>query len=67
MKDRPGHDRRYAIDPAKVARETGWTPTQTFESGMRRTVRWYLDNSAWLQSVTSKDYQKWISLNYAPA
>jgi dTDP-glucose 4,6-dehydratase len=67
VKDRPGHDRRYAIDPAKVVRETGWTPMQTFESGMRRTVRWYLDNAAWLDSVTSKDYQKWISLNYAPA
>ena len=67
VKDRPGHDRRYAIDPAKVARETGWTPMQTFESGMRRTVRWYLDNATWLDSVTSKDYQKWISLNYVQA
>ena len=67
VKDRPGHDRRYAIDPAKVARETGWTPMQTFETGMRRTVRWYLDNAAWLESVTSKDYQKWISLNYVQA
>jgi len=67
VKDRPGHDRRYAIDPAKVARETGWTPVETFETGMRRTVAWYLANADWLDSVTSKDYQKWISLNYAAA
>ncbi len=67
VKDRPGHDRRYAIDAAKVTRETGWTPVETFATGMRRTVRWYLDNAAWLDSVTSKDYQKWINLNYAAA
>jgi len=67
VKDRPGHDRRYAIDAAKLARETGWTPVETFESGMRRTVAWYLDNAAWLDAVTSKDYQKWINLNYAAA
>jgi len=65
VKDRPGHDRRYAIDSAKLVRETGWTPAHTFESGMRHTVRWYLDNAGWLDHVTSKDYQKWISLNYA--
>ena len=47
----PGHDRRYAIDAAKVARETGWAPVETFETGMRRTVRWYLDNAAWLAGV----------------
>ena len=67
VKDRPGHDRRYAIDPAKVVRETGWTPAHTFETGMRHTVAWYLDNAAWLDSVTSKDYQKWITVNYAAA
>jgi dTDP-glucose 4,6-dehydratase len=67
VKDRPGHDRRYAIDAAKVARETGWTPVETFETGMRRTVAWYLDNGDWLDNVKSKDYQKWISLNYAIA
>jgi dTDP-glucose 4,6-dehydratase len=67
VKDRPGHDRRYAIDSGKLVRETGWAPVETFESGMRRTVRWYLDNADWLQSVTSKDYQQWISLNYAAA
>jgi dTDP-glucose 4,6-dehydratase len=62
--DRPGHDRRYAIDAAKIAREVGWAPAESFATGMRRTVRWYLDNAAWLHSVTSKDYQKWISLQY---
>ncbi len=67
VKDRPGHDRRYAIDATKVARETGWAPVETFETGLRRTVAWYLDNAAWLAGVTSKDYQKWISLNYATA
>jgi dTDP-glucose 4,6-dehydratase len=65
VKDRPGHDRRYAINAAKVNRELGWTPRETFESGLRRTVRWYLDNSAWLSAVTSGEYHKWVSLNYA--
>ncbi len=64
VKDRPGHDRRYAIDAAKIRRELGWTPRETFESGLERTVRWYLDNGAWLAGVTSGDYRKWISLNY---
>jgi len=67
VKDRPGHDRRYAIDPSKVERETGWAPAQTFETGLRRTVAWYLDNARWLDAVTSKDYQKWITLQYAVA
>jgi dTDP-glucose 4,6-dehydratase len=65
VKDRPGHDRRYAINPAKVARETGWTPEETFETGMRRTVAWYLDNPDWLEGVTRGEYRKWIALNYA--
>jgi dTDP-glucose 4,6-dehydratase len=64
--DRPGHDRRYAIDATKMRRELGWAPRDTFESGLARTVRWYLDNEQWLAAVTSKEYQKWISLNYAP-
>jgi dTDP-glucose 4,6-dehydratase len=64
VRDRPGHDRRYAIDPSKIRRELGWTPTETFDSGMRRTVQWYLDNGAWLAAVTSGEYQTWISLNY---
>ena len=65
VKDRPGHDRRYAIDAAKIRRELDWTPAESFASGMRRTVQWYLDNGAWLAAVTSGEYQKWMSLNYA--
>jgi dTDP-glucose 4,6-dehydratase len=67
VKDRAGHDRRYAIDASKIRQELGWAPAETFESGLVRTVRWYLDNEAWLAAVTSKEYQKWISLNYAGA
>jgi len=67
VKDRPGHDRRYAIDPAKIRSELGWKPQESFESGLARTVRWYLDNAAWLAAVTSREYQKWISLHYADA
>ena len=65
--DRPGHDRRYAIDATKLARELHWTPSESFATGMRKTIRWYLANKAWLDSVASKDYQKWISLQYATA
>jgi dTDP-glucose 4,6-dehydratase len=65
VKDRAGHDRRYAIDASKIRRELGWTPAESFESGIARTVRWYLDNETWLAAVTSKEYQRWISLNYA--
>jgi dTDP-glucose 4,6-dehydratase len=67
VKDRPGHDRRYAIDASRVRRDLGWTPAETFGTGMRRTVQWYLDNKGWLAAVTSREYQKWISLNYAQA
>jgi dTDP-glucose 4,6-dehydratase len=67
VKDRPGHDRRYAIDARKIRRELAWAPAETFASGMRRTVRWYLDHARWLDAVTSKEYQKWISLNYQAA
>jgi dTDP-glucose 4,6-dehydratase len=66
VKDRPGHDRRYAIDASKMRSELGWMPEQTFASGLERTVRWYLDNAGWISSVTSGDYQRWIDLNYAP-
>jgi dTDP-glucose 4,6-dehydratase len=67
VKDRPGHDRRYAIDATRIRSELGWEPAQTFDSGIRRTIRWYLDNDAWLRDVASKDYQKWIDLQYAAA
>jgi dTDP-glucose 4,6-dehydratase len=67
VKDRPGHDLRYAIDATKIRQELRWSPVETFASGIRQTVRWYLDNARWLDSVTSKEYQKWISLNYTTA
>jgi dTDP-glucose 4,6-dehydratase len=67
VKDRPGHDRRYAIDAAKIRRELAWAPAESFASGMRRTVQWYLANGDWLSAVTSGDYQKWMTLNYAAA
>ncbi|MFC3852752.1 dTDP-glucose 4,6-dehydratase [Salinispirillum marinum] len=57
VKDRPGHDRRYAIDASKIERELGWKPKETFETGMRKTVKWYLDNEQWWQRVLSGDYQ----------
>ena len=62
--DRPGHDMRYAIDASKIERELGWTPKETFESGMRKTVRWYLDNQAWVDSVKTGAYREWIDANY---
>ena len=65
VKDRPGHDRRYAIDASKIEREFGWTPQETFETGMRKTVRWYLDNMAWVDSVASGDYKNWLDKNYS--
>jgi dTDP-glucose 4,6-dehydratase len=67
VKDRAGHDRRYAIDATKIRHELEWAPAETFESGLARTARWYLDNEAWLAAVTTKEYQKWIELNYAGA
>jgi dTDP-glucose 4,6-dehydratase len=62
--DRPGHDRRYAIDATKSGNELGWTPAETFESGIRKTVRWYLDNPDWVQGVISGAYRKWMEMNY---
>ena len=64
VKDRPGHDRRYAIDASKIARELGWRPTETFETGIRKTVQWYLDNQAWVQSVTTGAYREWVGRHY---
>jgi dTDP-glucose 4,6-dehydratase len=65
VKDRPGHDVRYAMDPTKIQRELGWKPSVDFETGVRKTVEWYLANSAWLENVTSGAYQNWIQLQYA--
>jgi dTDP-glucose 4,6-dehydratase len=64
VKDRPGHDRRYAIDAAKIERELGWRPAERFESGLRKTVRWYLDHPAWVESVRTGAYLDWIKKNY---
>ncbi|MGN6087590.1 dTDP-glucose 4,6-dehydratase [Trinickia sp.] len=65
VKDRPGHDRRYAIDARKLERELGWKPAETFETGLAKTVRWYLDSQAWVDEVASGDYRKWVETNYA--
>ena len=63
--DRPGHDRRYAIDARKTERELGWRPSETFETGMRKTVQWYLANQEWVRKIQSGDYLKWIDRNYS--
>jgi dTDP-glucose 4,6-dehydratase len=65
VEDRPGHDRRYAIDARKIARELGWKPAEGFESGLRKTVRWYLEQSEWVDSVRTGAYRDWIAKNYA--
>jgi dTDP-glucose 4,6-dehydratase len=65
VQDRPGHDRRYAIDARKIACELGWKPAEQFESGLRKTVRWYLENGAWVDSVRTGAYRDWIAKNYA--
>lgn len=62
--DRPGHDRRYAIDARKLERELGWKPAETFETGIRKTVEWYLANPEWVQNVQSGAYREWVSKNY---
>ncbi|MET0281311.1 MAG: dTDP-glucose 4,6-dehydratase [Steroidobacteraceae bacterium] len=63
--DRPGHDRRYAIDARKIERELGWRPAETFETGLRKTVQWYLEHQPWLADVQSGSYRDWMKLNYA--
>jgi dTDP-glucose 4,6-dehydratase len=63
--DRPGHDRRYAIDARKIERELGWKPAETFETGIRKTVQWYLDNQEWVRNVQSGEYRLWLEKNYA--
>jgi dTDP-glucose 4,6-dehydratase len=65
VKDRPGHDRRYAIDARKIERELGWRPAETFQTGIRKTVQWYLDNQEWVQHVLSGEYRNWVDQNYA--
>ncbi len=63
--DRPGHDRRYAMNTAKIEAELGWKPRETFASGIRKTVQWYLENQAWIQSVTSGSYRQWMATQYS--
>ncbi len=64
VKDRPGHDRRYAIDARKIERDLGWKPQETFETGIRKTVQWYLSNQAWVEGVTSGAYRQWVGQQY---
>ncbi len=65
VKDRPGHDFRYAIDATKIRTELGWEPTETFESGLRKTVRWYIENTNWIDQIRSGEYRSWIEKNYS--
>jgi dTDP-glucose 4,6-dehydratase len=65
VRDRPGHDRRYAMDTRKIARDLNWQPRETFESGIRKTVEWYLANEAWIQEVTTGHYREWIATQYS--
>jgi dTDP-glucose 4,6-dehydratase len=67
VKDRPGHDRRYAIDATKLERELGWKPAETFETGIRKTVQWYLDHQDWVANVTSGAYRDWVGKQYGEA
>lgn len=65
VKDRPGHDKRYAIDAGKIERELGWRPAETFASGIYKTIQWYLDNQEWVEQITSGVYQQWVKEQYA--
>jgi dTDP-glucose 4,6-dehydratase len=65
VNDRPGHDLRYAIDDTRIRTELGWQPKETFETGLRKTVQWYIDNPEWVNRVRSGEYQQWIEKNYA--
>ena len=63
--DRPGHDRRYAIDARKIEKELAWKPAETFDTGIRKTVKWYLENQDWVTNVQSGSYRQWVEKNYA--
>jgi dTDP-glucose 4,6-dehydratase len=65
VRDRPGHDRRYAINASKIEYELGWRPRETFETGLRKTVGWYLENDAWVRDVTSGSYREWVATHYS--
>jgi len=65
VKDRPGHDRRYALATGKIERQLGWRPNETFATGLHKTVKWYLDNRVWLDEVSSGQYRQWLDLNYS--
>ena len=65
VKDRPGHDVRYAIDASKIERELGWKPSLTFDEGLEKTIAWYLENEAWLNNLTSGKYQEYYDLQYS--
>jgi dTDP-glucose 4,6-dehydratase len=65
VEDRPGHDRRYAIDARKIERELGWRPLETFESGIRKTIEWYLANDNWVRGVNSGSYRQWMATQYS--
>ena len=64
MKDRPGHDRRYAIDARKIEAELGWRPLETFDTGIRKTVQWYLQNPDWVAGVQTGAYRDWVQTQY---
>jgi dTDP-glucose 4,6-dehydratase len=64
VEDRLGHDRRYAIDARKIERELGWKPSESFDSGIRKTVQWYLDHQGWVNDVQSGSYLRWVEQNY---
>jgi dTDP-glucose 4,6-dehydratase len=63
--DRPGHDQRYAIDASKIERELGWKPAETFETGIQKTVKWYLNHPQWVNNITSGEYKNWVNQNYS--